>query len=59
LIARVLVRQGAGGLGAQMAGMIWETFEWILDNPAWSGAIFAGVVLSVVFALPTPRHSKR
>ena len=42
-----------------MAGMIWETFEWILDNPAWSGAIFAGVVLSVVFALPTPRHSKR
>jgi hypothetical protein len=38
-------------------GVMWETFGWVLDNPAWSGSIFAGVFLSVVFALPTPRRS--
>ena len=34
-----------------------ETFAWVLDNQAMSDSILAGVVLSVVFALPDdPPH---
>ena len=35
-----------------LTGMFWEIFAWVVDNPGWSASIFAGVVLSVFFALP-------
>jgi len=45
-------------MDAIWADLIWETFAWVLDNQAMSASILAGVVLSVVFALPEDRpHS--
>ena len=44
-------------MDAIWADLIWETFAWVLENQAMSASILAGVVLSVVFALPDdPPH---
>jgi hypothetical protein len=46
-------------MGANWADVIWETLAWVLDNPVMSVSIVAGVVLSVVFALPDdPPHGE-
>ena len=38
----------SGRVTNSVASVIWETFVWVLDNPAWSASIIVGVVLSVV-----------
>ena len=50
--------RASGRVTDSVASLIWETFVWVLDNPAWSASIIVGVVLSVVFALPEPRDSR-
>ena len=51
--------RASGRVTDSVASLIWETFVWVLDNPAWSASIIVGVVLSVVFALPEPRDARR